>query len=144
MSVVRRESFYSPFILWLVLQIQAAFNELHTAFDMTQGQFLASSSCCYWVLVPYSYHARWPRCMQIGSQQNLADWLIDFNGISTRQGLFQAKMLENRVHCTFIYTFFGLLFHKRFLFYIIYLFLHMILSNKNIYYTDLFDLLAQW
>ena len=33
-------------------------------------------------------------------------WLINFNGMSTRQGLFYALRLENYVHCMFIFTFF--------------------------------------
>ena len=31
--------------------------------------------------------------------------LIDFNGISTHQGLFYAYRLRNRVHCSFIFAF---------------------------------------
>ena len=38
-----------------------------------------------------------PRC--------LFDWLIDFNGMSARLGLFYAERLENCFHCTFIFTF---------------------------------------
>ena len=32
------------------------------------------------------------------------DWMIDFNRTSTRQGLFYAQRLENRVYGTFIST----------------------------------------
>ena len=35
----------------------------------------------------------------------LIGWLIDFNGISTRQGLFYVLRLGNRVHFVFIFTF---------------------------------------
>ena len=34
------------------------------------------------------------------------DWLTDFNCMSTHLGLFYALRLGNRVHCTFIFTFF--------------------------------------
>ena len=33
------------------------------------------------------------------------DGLIDFNGMSTRLGLFYAQKIGNRVHCTFMLTF---------------------------------------
>ena len=42
----------------------------------------------------------------------LIDW---FWGISTRLGLFYAKRLENRAHCTFIFRHFVSLSFKRFL-----------------------------
>ena len=39
------------------------------------------------------------------------DWLIDFNGISFRLGLFYIKRLGNCIHCTtFIFTFLGCFF----------------------------------
>ena len=40
--------------------------------------------------------------------KGIYDWLIDFNGMSTRLGLFYTKMLRNCVHCTVIFTFWGL------------------------------------
>ena len=40
--------------------------------------------------------------------------MIDFNSISTPQGLFYTKRLGNHVHCMFIFVFFVQLFLKRF------------------------------
>ena len=37
--------------------------------------------------------------------QIMVNWLSDFNGISTRQGLFYDYSLGNHVNCTFIFTF---------------------------------------
>ena len=42
----------------------------------------------------------------------LINEFIDFNGSSTRLVLFYTNRLGNRVHCTFIYTFFALLLFK--------------------------------
>ena len=33
------------------------------------------------------------------------DWVIDFNGMLIRPGLFHAMGLENCMHCTIIFTF---------------------------------------
>ena len=49
-------------------------------------------------------------------QLNKIDWLIDFNGMSSRLGLFYDKRLGNWTHCTFIYRFFVLFFVCLFLF----------------------------
>ena len=38
--------------------------------------------------------------------QYMIDWLIDFSCMSNRLGLFYTKSLGNRVHFTFIFTFF--------------------------------------
>ena len=43
-----------------------------------------------------------------------ADWLINLNGMSTCLELFYALTLGNCIHCTFIFTFFELLFLKSF------------------------------
>ena len=43
-------------------------------------------------------------------------WLIDFNGISTRQGLFYAKRLGNGVHFTFMLHFWHCFFLSVFFF----------------------------
>ena len=45
------------------------------------------------------------RCI-VGTANRGTIRLIVFNGMVTHLGLFYPKMLENRVHCTFILTFF--------------------------------------
>ena len=42
--------------------------------------------------------------------KSILDWVIDFNGISIRLGLFPAWRLGHHVHYTFIYTFIVSLF----------------------------------
>ena len=58
-------------------------------------------------------------CVQCMTPPWWFDWLINclinFNGISIYLQLFYVKGLENCVHCTFIFTFFLLLFLKSFL-----------------------------
>ena len=58
-------------------------------------------------------------------------WSIDFNGMSTHLSLFNTLRLGNRIHCTFICTFFEI-FSWVF-------FLHTVLSNTNNLETDPFD-----
>ena len=54
---------------------------------------------------------------------NLLSWLICFNGMQTHLELFYALWLENRIYCTFIFTFFVQFFLK--------FFWHTVLSNAN-------------
>ena len=44
------------------------------------------------------------------------DWSTDFNGISTRLGLFYAKTLGNHIHYTLIFTFLYRRFPKKIFF----------------------------
>ena len=55
------------------------------------------------------------------------DWVIDFNGMSTRLGLFYAKKFGNRVHCTLVFAFLcGCFFSSFVLFYF-----HTVQLNTN-------------
>ena len=57
------------------------------------------------------------------------DCLIYFSGMLNSRGLFYAKRLENRVHYTFIFTFFYGVDLKDFFF------LHLVQSNAKYFET---------
>ena len=54
--------------------------------------------------ITYSKHGMTSNTKALSPTFSLIDGFINFNGISTRLGLFYADMLRNRVQCSFVFN----------------------------------------
>ena len=93
-SLFRLSLFFLSFSLSLSLSLSLTHSHLLSFFT---SHFLK------WAYTQISVHI-FSKISEIISQP--FNWLINFNVMSTRLGLFYAQKLGNCVHCTFIFTFF--------------------------------------